>query len=154
MQASERCIAFIRQYESFRANAYRDPGDEESGPVTIGYGSTHYEDGSKVRLGDKITKERAERMLRMDVARFAGRVSELVTATLTQNQFESYKETNDEQLHEVDKRLDAIERQMQENATTKLLADKKSTNTFKWVTLGFTAANIIVNIIFYLLNHR
>jgi lysozyme len=31
---------------------------------TLGHGSTHYEDGTPVKLGDKITPERAERLAR------------------------------------------------------------------------------------------
>lgn len=69
-------------------------------------------------------------------------------------QFENYKDTNDKQSLEVDKRLDAIERQMQEDATTKKISDKKSTAMYKWITVSFTAVNITLNIIFYYLNHK
>ncbi len=46
-------------YEGCRLQAYPDPrtGGE---PITIGWGSTFYEDGSPVRLGDVITQAQAD----------------------------------------------------------------------------------------------
>ncbi len=46
-------------YEGCRLQAYPDPrtGGE---PITIGWGSTFYQDGSPVRLGDVITQEQAD----------------------------------------------------------------------------------------------
>ena len=46
-------------YEGCRLQAYPDPrtGGE---PITIGWGSTFYQDGSPIRLGDVITQEQAD----------------------------------------------------------------------------------------------
>ncbi|MCT0207301.1 glycoside hydrolase family protein [Synechococcus sp. CS-1332] len=46
-------------YEGCRLQAYNDPrtGGE---PITIGWGSTFYQDGSPIRLGDVITQEQAD----------------------------------------------------------------------------------------------
>lgn len=54
--------ALIREFEGLRLKAYPDPltGGE---PITIGYGSTRYENNHKIKLGDEITQERAEKML-------------------------------------------------------------------------------------------
>lgn len=49
----------IKEFEGYRDTAYKC----SSGVWTIGYGSTLYEDGSKVKEGDTITKDRAERLL-------------------------------------------------------------------------------------------
>ncbi|AFY38897.1 glycoside hydrolase family 24 [[Leptolyngbya] sp. PCC 7376] len=55
-------IDLIKKFEGIELHAYPDPltgGD----PWTIGYGSTFYENGAKVKKGDTITKEQAEREL-------------------------------------------------------------------------------------------
>jgi lysozyme len=53
----------IRYFEGFSDIAYADPlsGGE---PITIGYGTTQYPDGRKVRMGDRVTREQAEGYLR------------------------------------------------------------------------------------------
>jgi len=55
---------------------------------TIGYGSTFYENGTKVKLTDaQITKQRAEQLLKNTADKFAERVAVLITKPVTQNQF-------------------------------------------------------------------
>lgn len=55
---------------------------------TIGYGSTFYENGTKVKLTDApITKQRAEQLLKNTADKFAERVAVLITKPVTQNQF-------------------------------------------------------------------
>jgi len=52
-------LDLIKEFEGIELHAYPDPltgGD----PWTIGYGSTFYENGARVKKGDKITKEQAE----------------------------------------------------------------------------------------------
>ncbi len=51
--------ALTRHYEGCRLEAYPDPrtGGE---PITIGWGSTYYKDGSRVRLGDRLTQAEAD----------------------------------------------------------------------------------------------
>jgi lysozyme len=59
---------------------------------TIGHGSTRYEDGRKVRMGDKITRPRAvqlaRNLLKKDEQRFAA--SLLPTTRLTQDEYDVY----------------------------------------------------------------
>lgn len=58
----------IREFEGFRENAYPDPltGGE---PITIGYGTTKYSNGRKVKLGDKLPIKEAEKELNAYVER-------------------------------------------------------------------------------------
>ncbi|WP_216906433.1 L,D-transpeptidase family protein [Synechococcus sp. CCY 0621] len=46
-------------YEGCRLQAYPDPRTGGA-PITIGWGSTFYQDGSPIRLGDVITQEQAD----------------------------------------------------------------------------------------------
>lgn len=53
-------VALVKHYEAFEADAYWD----KTGRVwTIGYGSTYYADGRRVREGDTITHSAAEALL-------------------------------------------------------------------------------------------
>lgn len=55
---------------------------------TIGYGSTFYENGTKVKLTDApITKQRAEQLLKNTADKFAEKVAVLISKSVTQNQF-------------------------------------------------------------------
>lgn len=58
---------------------------------TIGYGSTYYEDGTRVRMGDRITRQRAEELARnlnrAEEKRFA---TSLPGVELTQGEFDVY----------------------------------------------------------------
>ncbi len=49
----------IKKFESFRACAYKCP----AGVWTCGFGSTKWEDGTNVKRGDKITQDRADKLL-------------------------------------------------------------------------------------------
>lgn len=80
MHISETGLALIRQFEGLRLSAYRCP----AGIPTIGYGTT-----AGVKMGDTITKERAEELLREDVKRFEAQVLRLVKVPLTQGQHDA-----------------------------------------------------------------
>ena len=67
---TEEGLRLLKQFEGFRMEAYRCA----AGVWTIGYGNTQYEDGSKVKEGDKITKEEAERLLLLKVEEFEGAI--------------------------------------------------------------------------------
>lgn len=64
MKVSSHGIALIREFEGFLSKAYKCP----VGVWTIGYGSTHYEDGQAVKSGDVISQAYAEKLLQHDVA--------------------------------------------------------------------------------------
>jgi lysozyme len=75
--------ALIRRYEGCRLKAYQC-----SAKVwTIGWGSTFYEDGSKVQMGDTITQERADRLFVILLDQFAAQVRPLIKQPLNDNQF-------------------------------------------------------------------
>lgn len=69
--------------EGLRLKAYKD----SVGIWTIGVGNTYYEDGSKVKQGDTITKERAATLLDKVVKSFEDNLNKVVKVPLTQNQY-------------------------------------------------------------------
>lgn len=71
-------IELIASFEGFREKAYKCP----AGVWTIGYGSTYYEDGTRVKEGDTITKAKAMELLRDMVLNFKAGVIKLVPPTL------------------------------------------------------------------------
>lgn len=52
-------VDLIKRWEGFSAKAYKCP----AGVWTIGYGSTKWEDGTPVKSGQTITREKAEGLL-------------------------------------------------------------------------------------------
>ncbi|AVD86176.1 lysozyme [Pseudomonas sp. SWI44] len=80
MRTSQRGLSLIKSFEGLRLQAYQD----SVGVWTIGYGATR-----GVSAGMSITKEQAERMLLNDVQRFEPEVERLITAPLSQNQWDA-----------------------------------------------------------------
>lgn len=56
-------LGFIKKWEGLRLDAYRCP----AGVPTIGYGSTYYLDGTKVKMGDKLKDEKEASALLQNV---------------------------------------------------------------------------------------
>jgi lysozyme len=54
---------FIKKHEGCKLKAYKCP----AGVWTIGYGSTTFPDGRKVKAGDTITQQDAQRMLEYEI---------------------------------------------------------------------------------------
>jgi len=75
-------IPIIRKFEGLKLRAYLCPANV----WTIGYGNTFYENGSKVQEGDKITLDRADRLLFFVVQKFEKEVSKMVTSAINENQ--------------------------------------------------------------------
>lgn len=75
---NEEGLKLIKEFEGLRLEAYLDV----VGIPTIGYGSTH-----GVKLGDKITEEEAESLLKEDLKIYEDVVERLVKVPLTDNQF-------------------------------------------------------------------
>ena len=73
--------ALIKSFESCRLEAYQDGG----GVWTIGWGHT----GPDVHPGLKITQVQADALFDRDIARFEREVTSLLTATVSQNQFDA-----------------------------------------------------------------
>jgi lysozyme len=85
MKIGDKGIQLIEEFESLRLKAYLD----SKGIPTIGYGNTYYEDNTKVKLGDVITKERALSLFHVILGRFEKDVTSLVKSNITQNQFDA-----------------------------------------------------------------
>ena len=79
-------LELIKKYEGFKAKAYLCPANVK----TIGYGSTYYEDGSKVKLTDSpITQERATELLEALLVSYEKDVDSYCRDDINQNQFDA-----------------------------------------------------------------
>jgi lysozyme len=84
MEINTACVNIVKFYEGFRSRPYLDP----VGIPTIGYGSTYYENDTKVTLQDQpITSERAIQLLLYNLSKFASGVNTIVKVPLNNNQF-------------------------------------------------------------------
>lgn len=70
MNITKKGIDLMKEFEGLRLEAYQDI----VGVWTIGYGNTYYEDGTRVKKGDKITKERALDLYTNIMNRFSDQV--------------------------------------------------------------------------------
>jgi len=72
---------FIKNFEGYRDTGYyATEGEKKQGLVTVGYGST-----GKVKHGEKITQEQADKFLKEDIEEAEKKVDRLVTIPLTDN---------------------------------------------------------------------
>lgn len=62
----QKAIDLIKEFEGCELSAY----DDGVGVWTIGYGATYYEDGSKVKPGDRISQAEAEALLKVHLKDF------------------------------------------------------------------------------------
>lgn len=88
MTTSENGISIIKKFEGLVLHAYKDPGSKNGLPITIGYGSTMYKDGTKIKLGDTITQEQAIDLLHWEVNNKTS-VLRGMNLQLNQNQFDA-----------------------------------------------------------------
>jgi lysozyme len=85
-KASPKGLSIIKKYESLRLKPYLCP----AGVPTIGWGSTFYENGTRVRLSDaSITEERAQELLDHTVSIFEKTVDSYTRDDINQNQFDA-----------------------------------------------------------------
>lgn len=75
-------IQLIKSFEACKLKAYLD----SKKIPTIGWGNTFYENGTKVKLGDTITQERADRLFLNILAIFEKGVDQLITSNVNENQ--------------------------------------------------------------------
>lgn len=76
-------LELIKEFEGLRLEAYLC----EANVASIGYGSTRYLNGSRVKLGDTISKEYAEKLLLFTLDFYKKEVRKLVKQPITDNQF-------------------------------------------------------------------
>lgn len=79
-------IELVKQFEGLELKAYVDPATGNE-PITIGYGTTYYPDGTKVKMGDVCTENQALEYLTSDLNKFAPKVKALITSNVNDNQF-------------------------------------------------------------------
>jgi lysozyme len=82
MTASQNCINLIKLFEGYKPKAYLCP----AGVVTIGFGSTMYTDGRKIKLGDTINEQQGNELLMWELK---NKSIALHGLKLNQNQFDS-----------------------------------------------------------------
>ena len=84
---SAAALAAIDGYEGYRSTAYIPvPGDVP----TIGHGTTRYEDGSAVKMGDRVTPERAQVLLRNDASTFERAVKRCAPVPMYQHEYDAF----------------------------------------------------------------
>ena len=80
MRTGSKGLALIKKYEGCRLTAYKCP----AGVPTIGYGHT-----SGVKMGQTITQAQADTYLKADLVKFEKIVSNSLTKSVNQNQFDA-----------------------------------------------------------------
>jgi lysozyme len=84
MKIDKKGLSLIAEFEGLSLKPYKC----SAGVPTIGFGSTYYENGTRVQMNDlPITKQRAEQLLQHTADRFASKVANLIKKPVTQNQF-------------------------------------------------------------------
>jgi len=84
MKLDKKGYDLIKEFEGLKLKPYKC----SAGIATTGYGSTYYENGTRVQMSDApITKQRAEQLLQHTADRFASKVANLIKKPVTQNQF-------------------------------------------------------------------
>ena len=86
MKISAMGLELIKEFEGFSANAYLCPAKIP----TIGYGNTFYANGTKVKLGEQISKTDALELLEKVVNKdFADKIFPAIKVPVAQNQFDA-----------------------------------------------------------------
>ncbi|TCM62290.1 GH24 family phage-related lysozyme (muramidase) [Acinetobacter calcoaceticus] len=85
MKTSNFGVNLICGFEGKRLTAY----DDGVGVWTIGFGTTIYPNGLKVKKGDTCTEAQAKQYMQNDLKKFESAVNSAVTVELTQNQFDA-----------------------------------------------------------------
>jgi lysozyme len=89
MELSDKGAEDLKGSEGFRSQPYLDG----EGVPTIGFGSTFYENGTRVTLKDApLTKERALQIFKVTLKQYTSAVDKNVTVPLTQNEFDALVE--------------------------------------------------------------
>jgi lysozyme len=85
-EVSQKGKQLLKESEGYSETAYSDIG----GTATIGYGNTFYPDGTRVKIGDSITKQKAETLFEETVRNFSQGVASLLkNVTLNTNQYDA-----------------------------------------------------------------
>jgi len=86
MKISDIGVSLIKHFEGFISKPYLCP----AGVATIGYGSTKYADGKKIKLNDKsINENEATLLLKNTLTVYENIVNKKVKVQLKQSQFDA-----------------------------------------------------------------
>ncbi len=86
MNISHGCLDIIKKWEGFRPEAYLDP----VGIPTIGYGTTRYPTGLRVKLGERISEAQAEAYLKFETDETVESLNIILKdSKVSQNQFDA-----------------------------------------------------------------
>jgi len=93
MKTSEKGISLIHGFEGLadkRPDGMIYPYLDQVGVATIGYGSTFYLNGTRVKINDApITQEDANKLFLNVLSGFENAVTKFVTSNINKNQFDS-----------------------------------------------------------------
>ncbi|WP_293933128.1 lysozyme [Sphingobacterium sp. UBA6645] len=90
MRTGEKGLKLIEEFEvGDNLKKYLTAYQDVVGVWTIGIGSTYYEDGSRVKKGDKITEQRARELFANILVRYENDVKRVIKVALNQNQFDA-----------------------------------------------------------------
>ena len=85
MKTSQVGIDLIKSFEGCKLTAYKC----SAGVNTIGFGNTYYTNGNKVKIGDKITQEEANKLFLDLLPKYEKTVLNNIKVPLNQNQFDA-----------------------------------------------------------------
>jgi len=85
MKTSQTGVDLIKSFEGCKLTAYKC----SAGVNTIGFGNTYYTNGNKVKLGDKITQDEANKLFLDLLPKYEKTVLDAIKVPLTQNQFDA-----------------------------------------------------------------
>jgi lysozyme len=85
MKTSEEGKDLIKMFEGLRLKAYKC----SAGVPTIGFGNTFYEDGTKVKMNDNITLERARELFELLLPKYEKIVLRKLNVQIKQNEFDA-----------------------------------------------------------------
>ncbi len=85
MKISNECLKLVKKWEGFYENAYLCPANV----WTIGFGTTVWPNGVRVKKGDKITRAEADKLLEKQVNEHASTINSYVKVPLNQNQYDA-----------------------------------------------------------------
>jgi len=86
IKASSKCTDLIKWFEGLSLKPYLCPANVP----TIGYGSTLYANGARVRMSDRpLSQQEADVLLNHEVDKFAKIVDSMTRDDVSQNQFDA-----------------------------------------------------------------
>lgn len=85
MKTSQTGVDLIKSFEGCKLTAYKC----SAGVNTIGFGNTYYKNGNKVKIGDKITQDEANKLFLDLLPKYEKTVLDAIKVPLTQNQFDA-----------------------------------------------------------------